>query len=84
MVIKFWWMDKKKAERRGITMGVPRFTITKLRIGEYEVPVPEGLSELLNDGGAWTTTRKEGRNLKEYERKVEMKNGQIITTLIKK
>lgn len=62
----------------------PHFTITSLKIGEYEVPVPHGLSELLNNAGAWRESRTELTLPNDYERKVEMRNGKLYTVLTKK
>jgi len=55
--------------------------ITKMKIGDYEVPVPRGLSELLQ--GSWVE-QKSAPSVNGYERKVEMRNGRLYTVLKKK
>jgi hypothetical protein len=59
------------------------FIITRMQVGEFEVPVPVGLSELLNQAGAWGIRNEEPEHLKEYERRVEMRDGKIFTVLTK-
>jgi hypothetical protein len=59
------------------------FIITRMQVGEFEVPVPFGLSELLNQAGAWGIRNEESEHLKEYERRVEMRDGKIFTVLTK-
>jgi hypothetical protein len=59
----------------------PQFTITKMKIGDYEVPVPHGLSELLNDSGAWVIRTNKPKPNNQYERRVEKKDGNIVTFL---
>ncbi|QOY37082.1 hypothetical protein AWH56_005420 [Anaerobacillus isosaccharinicus] len=64
---------------------IPQITITRMQIGEFEVPVPHGLNELLNAAGAWGKPQKEKPSfLKDYHRKVEMRDGRIFTVLTKK
>jgi hypothetical protein len=60
----------------------PQFTITRMQVGDFEVPVPVGLSELLNQAGAWGPKR-EPTHLKEYDRRVEMRDGKLFTVLTK-
>lgn len=61
----------------------PRITITKMQIGEFEVTVPHGLSELINSAGAWGE-KKEPTILKEYDRIVEKRDGRVFTVLTRK
>jgi hypothetical protein len=58
--------------------------ITKIKIGDYEVPVPHGLSELLKD--AWVLKDETMKNTSAdyYTRKIEMRNGRLFTVLTKK
>jgi hypothetical protein len=58
------------------------FIITRMQIGEFEVPVPPGLSELINQASAWGVKAPE--HLKEYDRRVEMRNGELFTILTKR
>jgi hypothetical protein len=61
-----------------------RITITRMQIGEYEVPIPHGLSELLNSGGAWREKSEKLQNLEEnYTRLVKMREGKLVTVLTK-
>jgi hypothetical protein len=53
-----------------------------MQVGGFEVPVPVGLSELLNQAGAWGPKR-EPTHLKEYDRRVEMRDGKLFTVLTK-
>lgn len=61
-----------------------RITITKIQIGEFELPVPHGLSELVNSAGAWGEKKDELTYLKEYDRTVEMRDGTVFTVLTRK
>lgn len=54
--------------------------ITGIRIGNYSIPVPHGLSELINKTSAWSTEKS---NLKGYHRKVVKKDGKLMTILTK-
>jgi hypothetical protein len=66
-------------------MEKPQFTITKMMIGDYEVPVPHGLSELLNEAGAWVIRKEPSEINKEYDRRIEKReDGTIVTVLTKK
>lgn len=55
--------------------------VTGIKIGEFKVPVPVGLSELLNDGDVWK--KKSPSKLKGYIRSVEMREGKIFSVLKK-
>jgi hypothetical protein len=55
--------------------------VTKMKLGDYDVPVPVGLSELLKD--TWTIKKQTIGNM-DYDRKVEMRNGRLYTVLTKK
>lgn len=59
----------------------PQFIITKMKVGNFEVSVPEGLSELLNDSGAWVIRTNKSKPNNQYERRVEKKDGNIVTFL---
>ena len=64
---------------------VPYISITRMQIGEFEVPVPHGLTELLNAAGAWSNTKTERPSfINDYHRKVEKRDGKIFTVLTKK
>lgn len=59
--------------------------VTSISLGGYEVPVPKGLSELLNRAGAWKyiapgLTQKENP-LENYDRTVVKENGHYRTYL---
>lgn len=54
--------------------------VTGIKIGEHEVPVPEGISDLLAD--TWTSDKKE--RTKGYSRRIENRDGKIFTILTKK
>jgi hypothetical protein len=58
--------------------------VTKMKLGDYDVPVPVGLSELLKD--AWVLKDRPGANTSasEYTRRIEMRNGRLYTILTKK
>lgn len=58
--------------------------VTKMKLGDYDVPVPVGLSELLKD--AWVLKDRPGANTSasEYTRRIEMRNGRLYTVLTKK
>jgi hypothetical protein len=61
----------------------PNFIITRMQVGGFEVPIPVGLSELLNQAGAWGIRNDEPVHLKQYDRRVEMRNGKLFTVLTK-
>jgi len=57
--------------------------ITKMKVGDYPVEVPVGLSELLV--GCWVKNKKVPAFVHEYESIVEKReDGQLFTKLIKK
>lgn len=58
------------------------FTITGMKIGEFDVPVPHGLSELINRANAWVLRTDEPLN-EGYHREVIKRNGKIVTVLTK-
>ncbi len=58
------------------------FTITAMKIGEFSVPLPHGLSELLNRANAWTIRTEESTCI-GYHREVIKRNGKIVTVLTK-
>ncbi|WP_110926820.1 hypothetical protein [Bacillus massiliglaciei] len=59
--------------------------VTGISLNGYEIPVPPGLSELLNNAGAWVyevpgtevEEEEEEDPLKDYERKVVLENGSL-------
>jgi hypothetical protein len=57
-------------------------TITGIRIGEHSVPVPHGLSELINRANAWSVLT-EKPTFKGYHREVVMQAGKLKTVLTK-
>lgn len=56
--------------------------VTKMKLGDYEVPVPVGLSELLKD--TWVMKERPDTVNPEYTRRIEKKNGRLYTILTKK
>lgn len=62
---------------------IPQMTITRLQIGEFEVPVPHGLSELLNRAGAWKEKKEAPSAPEGYTREVIKRDGKIVTLLRK-
>lgn len=55
-------------------------TITGMRLDDHSIPVPHGLSELLNRAGAWSA--EPIPPLDGYRRKIKRVNGQLVTELI--
>lgn len=55
-------------------------TITGMSIDDHNVPVPHGLSELLNHAGAWSA--EPIPPLDGYRREVKRVNGRLVTELI--
>ncbi|WP_260286772.1 hypothetical protein [Peribacillus aracenensis] len=60
--------------------------VTSISLGGYEVPVPIGLSELLNRAGAWKyiapgSLDNQMDPLENYEREVVKENGNFRTYL---
>lgn len=65
-------------------MKIPYIEIKKIKIGEHDVAVPHGLSDLLNSAGVWTAKPKESsRSTNEYHRRVELRDGRLFTILTK-
>jgi hypothetical protein len=56
--------------------------VTKMKLGDYEVPVPVGLSELLKD--TWVMKDRSDTVNPEYTRRIEKRNGRLYTILTKK
>lgn len=54
--------------------------ITGIRVGEHSVPVPHGLSELVNRANAWSTSKPD---FSGYNRQVVRKNGKLVTIITK-
>lgn len=63
---------------------VPQINIKSIKVEGYEVQVPTGLSELLNSSGAWGMKQQESSFVKQYDRKVEMRDGKLVTRLTKR
>jgi hypothetical protein len=74
----------EKGIRNMVKQSLPSINITKIQIGEYEVSVPQGFSELLNSAGAWGKKRDYPTYLEEYDRFVEMREGRVFTVLKKR
>ena len=55
-------------------------TITGMRLDDHSIPVPVGLSELLNRAGAWSAAPIPP--LDGYRREVKRVNGRLVTELI--
>lgn len=51
---------------------------------EHEIPLPAGLSDLINDSGAWNHLAKEEMEVKGYERSVKKEGDRLFTILRKK
>lgn len=66
------------------SVGIPQINITEMSLDGYSVIVPQGLSDLLNASGAWGLPQVESDFVKKYDRKVEMRNGKLVTVLTKK
>jgi hypothetical protein len=64
---------------RGVSHNI---TITGIRIGEHSVPVPHGLSELINRTNAWSILT-EKPDFEGYHREVVRKDGKLMTILTK-
>lgn len=59
-----------------------KISVSSLKIDGHSVPVPEGLSELLES--TWVSSREEKDLLKKYDRKVIQRNGNFVTLLTKR
>ncbi|MCV9884733.1 hypothetical protein [Metabacillus halosaccharovorans] len=60
--------------------------VTEMHLDGFKVPVPEGLSELLNRSGGWkyiSPDQSESKvdNTKNYDRKVVREDGKLRTYL---
>lgn len=60
--------------------------ITSMSLDGYEIPIPKGLSELMNRAGAWELVKPESSSedddcLKNYNRKVVVEDGKLRTYL---
>lgn len=56
-----------------------QITITGMQIDGHPIPVPHGLSELLNRAGAWSS--EEVSPLRGYQRKMKRVGGRLVTEL---
>lgn len=59
------------------------FEITEMKIGDHEVKIPHGLSDLLNDAGVWKP-RKEKKESNNYDCHIRIDDGNFVTLLTKK
>jgi hypothetical protein len=55
--------------------------ITGMSLDGHQVPVPNGLSELINAAGAWSNQKLKTNYLDHYEQKTERRNGNLVTVL---
>lgn len=60
--------------------------ITNLQLDGHEIPIPKGLSELMNRSGAWEIVKpdhlsSEDSSLNNYNRKVVVEDGKLRTYL---
>lgn len=59
--------------------------ITGMTLDGYEVPIPEGFSELMNRSGAWEYIEPDESSdsgyLKNYDRRVAREDGRLRTYL---
>lgn len=58
--------------------------VTKMKLGDYDVPVPVGLSELLKETWVIKEQPDTNTNADEYIRRLEKRNGRLYTFLTKK
>lgn len=56
-------------------------TITGINLDGHNVPVPNGLSELINASGAWSKKKRNSNYLDGYDQRTERKNGNLVTVL---
>jgi hypothetical protein len=56
-------------------------TITGMSLDGHQVPVPTGFSELLNASGSWVNQKPESVFSHSYDRRVEKRNGNLVTVL---
>lgn len=60
--------------------------ITQIKLEGHSIPIPAGLSDLLNDSRVWVLKQKgdtieDPQFLNQYERKVSLKGGKLRTYL---
>lgn len=56
-------------------------TITGISLDGHSVPVPKGLSELLNAAGAWGIRKNVPTINDQYDRRVEKRGENFVTVL---
>ncbi|MCM3763483.1 hypothetical protein [Neobacillus niacini] len=56
-------------------------TITGMSVDGHSVPVPHGLSELINAAGAWGIRKEKSAITKKYDRRVEKRGEHFVTVL---
>lgn len=54
-------------------------TITGMYLDGHPVPVPAGLSELINSAGAWGIKKRNSTISEKYDRKVEKRGDNWVT-----
>lgn len=60
------------------------FEIKSMCLDGYEIPIPEGFSDLMNRSGAWRlieSDKKENPLVEEYDRKVVKEGGRLRSYL---
>jgi hypothetical protein len=56
-------------------------TITGMSLDDHYVPVPAGLSDLLNSPNLWVKEPRETKFIQDYDRRVEKIGGNLVTFL---
>ncbi|ARK32180.1 hypothetical protein [Halalkalibacter krulwichiae] len=57
--------------------------ITGIKVGNYPIKVPQGLSELVHQANAWAIPKEEKVD-EEYHRQIVMDKGRLSTILTRK
>lgn len=60
---------------------IPYIKTSGMRIGNNDVEVPTGLSELLNLAGVWKPRKPKKLSALDYESSISVIDGQLTTTL---
>ncbi|PLV35309.1 hypothetical protein [Bacillus subtilis] len=60
---------------------IPYIKTSGMRIGNNDVGVPTGLSELLNLAGVWKPHKPKKLSVLDYESSISVIDGQLTTTL---
>jgi hypothetical protein len=56
-------------------------TITGMSLDGHSIPVPHGLSELVNTAGAWGIPKQKSAISDQYDRRVEKRGDRLVTVL---